>query len=144
MFQPHRFPLIYFTPPIGPPSYCETVLHTRVNKLKETLSVLYDMKDSQLPSCLALPKLSYTLRTCPPSHISNATDEFDSVIRSSLEAILGGPIPLWSWQKASLPSNRGGLNLRSASLHAPAAFISSASTSQSLVDLTTRQACQHT
>ncbi len=72
--QPHRFPLIYpslrkaLPSPIGPPSYCETVLHTRVNKLKETLSVLHDMKDSQLEtallrSCLALPKLSYT---CPP------------------------------------------------------------------------------
>ncbi len=125
--------------PIGPPSYCESVLQARVSKLKETLSVLHDMRDSQLEttllrSCLALPKFSYVLRTCPPGHISQAASQFDTAVRASLEAILGGPITSWSWQKASLPSNRGGLNLRSALLHAPAAFIASASSSQTLVE----------
>ena len=55
------------------------------------------METTLLRSCLALPKFSYTLRTCPPSHITKATSEFDAAMRESLEAILGGPISDWSW-----------------------------------------------
>ena len=46
---------------------------------------------------------------------------------------MGIPITEWSWLKVSLPSSRGGINLRSASLHAPAAYLASASCSQELV-----------
>ena len=41
---------------------------------------------------------------------------------------------LWSWMKATLPSSRGGLNLRSAVRHAPAAFLASISATQSLME----------
>ena len=52
-------------------------------------------------------------------------------VKETLEAIVGIPITEWSWLKASLPSSR--INLRSASLHAPAAYLASASCSQELV-----------
>ncbi len=111
-------------------AHCDSVLQARVDKMKETLSVLNYMGDSQvettlLRSCLALPKLSYILRTYPPDYISHATRQFDSTMRESLETIVSSLLTDCSWQKASLPSNRGGLNLRSAVSHAPAAFISS-------------------
>ncbi len=104
--------------------------------MKETLSALKYMGDSQvettlLRSCLALPKLSYILRTCPPDYISHATRQFDSTMRESLETIVTSPLTDWSRQKAS---NRGGLNLRSAVSHAPAAFISSAASSKTLME----------
>ena len=125
--------------PIGPSSFCEEVLQDRVGRIRESLGVLRDMHDSHLEtsllrSCLALPKLSYILRTCPPSSIINAAAGFDAAIREALESILGGPLTEWSWIKASLPSSRGGINLRSASLHAPAAFLASVSHSQALVE----------
>ena len=125
--------------PIGPPSTCEEVLQARIHKIKGCLGVLHELGDAQmettlLRSCLALPKLSYTLRTCPPSHITKATSEFDAAMRESLETILGGPISDWSWLKASLPSSRGGVNLRSAAKHAPAAFIASSAQSRGLVE----------
>ena len=47
---------------------------------------------------------------------------------------MGGPLSNWSWLKASLPSSHGGLNLRSASLHAPAAFLASSTASKHLVE----------
>ena len=124
--------------PIGPPSYCEDVLQSRVNNIKDTLKVLCDMEESQLEmallrSCLSFPKISYILRTCPPGHIPQATKDFDSAIRGSLEDIIGGPCSEWSGLKASLPSSRGGLNLREASLHAPAAFIASSAQFAGLV-----------
>ena len=53
-----------------------------------------------------------------------------------LEAIsdlAGGPLPNWAWLKASLPSSLGGLGIRRASLHAPAAYIGSLNQSRLLV-----------
>ena len=116
--------------PIGPPSFCEESLLHNVEKIKIALDRLGDLGDSQLEttllrSCLSLPKLSFTLRSCPPSHICHGAKAFDEAIRECLEHIIGGPISQWSWLKASLPSSRGGLNLRSAVLHAPAAFLGS-------------------
>ena len=80
------------------------------------------------------PKSLFRPSHLPPSHICHTTVDFDSAIRKSLEYIVGGPLSDWSWLKASLPSSRGGLNLRSASLHAPAAFLASSSGSQPLVE----------
>ena len=73
--------------------------------------------------------LSY-FTPAPPSYICLSAVEFDHTMRCALEAILGGPMSDWSWLKASLPSSRGGLGLRSASVHALVAFL--ASLSQSL------------
>ena len=125
--------------PIGPPDFCEDVFQARLAKLKVSLGALRDMGDSQLEttllrSCLALPKVSYVLRACPPSHICRTSVDFDKAIRVTLESILGGPISDWSWLKASIPSCKGGLGLRSASLHAPAAFLASSSASKPLVE----------
>ena len=124
--------------PIGPPSYCDEVVSKRIRKIKECLENLADLEDSQmettlLRSCLALPKVSFSLRTCPPSYIKQATDLFDDCMRDSLSDLAGCPLSDWAWQKASLPSSRGGLNLRRASLHAPAAFVSSVAQTRNLV-----------
>ena len=124
--------------PIGPTPYCEEVLQDRITGIRKSLAALHDMQDTQLEttllrSCLALPKFSYILRTTPPSYIEQAARDFDVAVRETLEAIVGIPITEWSWLKASLPSSRGGINFRSASLHAPAAYLASASCSQELV-----------
>ncbi len=83
------------------------------------------METALLRSCLALPKVSFSLRTCPPDHIKQATVTFDESLRDALSDLAGSPLSDWAWLKASLPSSRGGLNIRRASLHAPAAYISS-------------------
>ena len=65
-----------------------------------------------------------------PLHVSSRPHQatsFDAALRETLEAILGSPTTEWSWLKASLPSSRGGVNLRLAALHAPAAFVASTS-----------------
>ena len=46
-------------------------------------------------------------------------------MRDALSDLAGGPLSDWVWKRATLASSMGGLNLRSASLHASAAFISS-------------------
>ena len=55
-------------------------------------------------------------------------------MRHTLESIIGSPVSDWSWLKATLPSSRGGLNLRSALRHAPAAYLASHTTSFPLVE----------
>ncbi len=124
--------------PIGPPDYCEEVFGARLLKLKESLGALHSVGDCQvectlLRSCLALPKVSFILRACPPSHIQRTAAEFDRAIRCTLETIVGGPVSHWSWLKASLRCSHGGLNLRSALRHSPAAFLASTSVTKSLV-----------
>ena len=47
----------------------------------------------RLPS---LPKFSYVILTCPPSHVSQACSNVDCTIREALESILGGPLTDWS------------------------------------------------
>ena len=54
----------------------------RIEKVAEAVSKLQDLEDSQmeitlLRSCLALPKMAFSLRCCPPSHIQQAVSAFD-------------------------------------------------------------------
>ena len=125
--------------PVCPPDYCEEVFRGRLAKLRVSLVALLDMGDSQLEttllhSCLALPKVSFVLHACPRTHICQAATDFDRALREALESIMGGPLSDWSLLKVSLRSSLGGLNLSSASLHAPAAFLAACSSSQSLVE----------
>ena len=83
------------------------------------------METTLLRFCLALPKVAFALRTCPPSHIKEATTAFDNAMREALSDLAGAPLSDWAWLKASLPSSLGGLTVRQASLHAPAAFLGS-------------------
>ena len=126
--------------PIGSPSFCDLHVQKQVEKLSHTLSFLSDLRDSQmettlLRSCLGFPKISFLIRTCPPppALIKNAVSSFDSLIRQHLDDIVGGPLNSWSYTKTSLPISLGGLGLHRASLHAPAAYISSISSTEWLV-----------
>ena len=91
------------------------------------------METTILRSCLSLPKVAFALRTCPPNYIKAATDAFDDTMFESLSDLAGCPLSQWAWLKASLPSSLRGLNIQRASLHAPAAFISSLTQSRPLV-----------
>ena len=67
------------------------------------------METTLLWSCLALPKVAYVLRTCLPAQIPKALGSFDGLICNALSDLAGGPLPDWSWLKASLPSYLGGV-----------------------------------
>ena len=91
------------------------------------------MEATLLRSCLSLPKVAYMIHTCPPGLIHRALEEFDHTMRGAVSDITGCPLSNWAWLKASLPSSLGGLNIRQASLHAPAAFIGSFHQSEPLI-----------
>ena len=91
------------------------------------------LETTLLRSHLTLPKFFCILRTCPPSHTHNTALDFDAALHDTLTTILGSPLSEWSWLKASLPSTRSGVNLRSATLHLPAAFVASGSCHSQLI-----------
>ena len=116
--------------PIDPPSFCLNSILKRIGKVQSLFARLPDLHDSQiecalLRSCLSLPKIAFALRTCPPDFIYPALTVFDNLIREALSQLAGSTLSNWSWSKASLPSSLGGINLRQAVLHAPAAYIGS-------------------
>ncbi len=74
------------------------------------------METTLLRYCLALPKIAFALRTCPPGHVQEATTNFDNAMRDTLTDLAGGPLSERSWLKASLPSSLGGLTIRRAAL----------------------------
>ena len=109
-----------------------------MGKIKDCLSKLPDLEDSQiemslLRSCLTLPKVSFSLRTCPPNHIIQATTVFDDATHDALSVLDGSSLTEWAWLKALLSSCRGRLNLRWASLHAPTAYVGSQAQTSALV-----------
>ena len=102
--------------PFGSPSFCTSSILRRVQKIQGILGSLKDLQDSQIQttllcSCLALPKISFALRTCAPQLIQPALVAFDDCMRDALSDIAGGPLPEWSWLKTSLPVSKGGLGL---------------------------------
>ena len=109
--------------PVGPLSYCEAAMMKRV-KVQGVPERLPDLQDTQmetaiLRSCLALPNVSFVLRSCPPSHVKVAASAFDHAMRDALLDLAGGPLSDWVWSKASLPTSFGGLGVHQALRHAP-------------------------
>ncbi len=62
------------------------------------------METTLLRSCLDLPKVSFSMRTCPPDNIKQATSTFDEALREAVSDLAGSPLSDWAWLKASLPS----------------------------------------
>ncbi len=76
--------------------------------MKESLTKPPGLEDSQmettrLRSYLGLPKVSFSLRTCPPDNIKQATVTFDEALREAVSDQAGSPLSDWAWLKASLP-----------------------------------------
>ena len=124
--------------PIGSPAFSNQLVTARIEKLRQTLDLLPSLEDSHveyclLRSCLSLPTMSYSMRTCPPNHISSSLGLFDGLMRDALGSILGVGLSDRAWRQASLPVSLGGQGLRQVGLHSVAAFSVSSMHSSSLV-----------
>ena len=123
--------------PIGDHSFVQDKLKQKIEKVRsitEHLPLLHDahLEFVLLRSCLALPKVTFSLRTTDPTNHQDIWKDFDSITREALTRILGCPVNDLQWSQAKLPVSMGGLGLRAAEDHAPAAFISSLLSSQAL------------
>ena len=123
--------------PIGSKVFEKQAIEVRIDKVRELCSRLSLMEDAQseyvlLRSCLSIPKIMFTLRTTDPLHHQDLWQNFDNLTRDSLSKILGVPVNNCQWSQAQLPVSKGGLGLRAAVDHAPAAYITSLLSSQDL------------
>ena len=116
--------------PIGSPAFCISILSDVFDKTLEMLSLLSALRDSQmaitlLRSCMGFSTISFSLRSLPSHYIAPVLESFDNNILQAFEELLGCPISPWTRLKISLPVSLGGLNIRSSSIHAPAAYLGS-------------------
>ena len=90
---PTPFQLISLSPKEGSTSWVPPLVpQLIVKQLSEKSGG--DLQDAQmefvlLHSCLALPKVAFALRSCPPSKIRGATAAFDRAMR---EVVVGAPL----------------------------------------------------
>ena len=78
-----------------------------------------------LSACLGSCRLMYAMRTSRADWVEEVFQEFDGLLKESVESLLGSPLSDSAWRQAQLCTSQGGLGLRSASLHADAAFLAS-------------------
>ena len=125
---------------IGSLEWCESLLQRRVSKAKNLLDAIGRYSDAQgaftlLRSCSGWAKILYSCRTVPPPLQQKGLRQADTDIRHSLGRLVGSQLTDDSWRIASLGVANGGLGIRSAAEHAPAAYISSLGQTQALCTL---------
>ena len=107
----------------------------RALKIMEPRLLLLPAHDALfiLRHALALPRLLYTLRTCPTFLHIDILATYDSLLKDILSSVLNIRFIGTQFQQACLPVNNGGLGVRSAVMLAPSAFLASAAGTSHLV-----------
>ena len=130
---------IHLGSPIGSHKFIEESLSAVVKKVGDIIDKLHLLQDSHfefviLRSCLSIPKVTYNLRTTPPSAAtSKVWIEFDILIRDALSKLLGCNLAENEWKQAQLPLHLGGLGFRGAPSHSSSAFLGSILRSEELI-----------
>jgi hypothetical protein len=116
--------------PFGGAEFCAAHTSKRKAKAETLLQDIGGLESSQaalllIRHCASFCKLAYSARTVPPAAHAQALQEFNGDLRKALEDILGDEMSERNWMLAQLGIVHGGLGLRDASLHAPAAYVAS-------------------
>ena len=115
---------------IGTPEWCELLLGRRVSKARALIDAIGRFPDSHgafclLRSCSGWAKVLYSCRTVPPDAQRAGLQAADTDIRLALGRLVGSPLSDEDWRLVSLGISSGGVGARSASEHAPAAYVAS-------------------
>ena len=113
---------------IGSTELCERVLAKRVGKIKEALTMLSVIDDTQaelclLRCCIGFPKFAFAIRSTPPHLIPNATRSFDELMGDTAKQRFDLAFNASQKVQWALPIRCGGVGIRKASDIAPAAFL---------------------
>ena len=124
--------------PLGSTDYINSKFNDKIQKRTRSIQKLPKLEDPQiavaiLSKCLSLSKVNYFIRSSPPQLTKKLCSEFDAETTRSIEIILGTNLSLSSKIQISLPIKDSGLGLRSAESHAPAAFLSSFNSLESII-----------
>ena len=125
-----NFNMEYLKAPIGDDQFVDLWLKKKLNKLGKIVGLLSSMPHKHeaatlLRSTAAVCRVVYLMRILPPYQISNFIAEFDTLVRSGFEQILGIPMnDLW-WDIAKLPPKYGGMGWKTSSYTYGAHYIAS-------------------
>ena len=147
---PSQQGLVALGVPIGAPAFVETHLQSVLARQTELLRLLPLVGDTQvawlLLSYCAAPRAQYPLRTLPPLSTRAYAAVHDAAVLSCLDALLfadaAAGLPPTAALRAQLALRHGGLGLRSAVRHAPAAFWASWADSIKAIALRSRSFAQ--
>ena len=122
--------------PLGSHQYEHEKINQKIAKIQELTQLLPNLQDPHsefvlLRSCFSLPKTVFLMRSTDPTHHQDLWAVFDSLIRDTLNQILGSSVNDQQWAQAQVPVAMGGLGLGAVD-HTAGAFISSVHASQSL------------
>ena len=90
----------------------QTLLQKRVDKIANSLEALAKLEEPQialhlLRSCFSLPKINFALRTLHFSENCNVIQDFDRVVDSALDKIMGFKLSDVQRDQAALPFSEG-------------------------------------
>ena len=96
-----------------------------LERLEEVGAVDPQVALTLLRMCGGFCRLAHLARATPPSLAMTSLQLFDEDVRRSFSLCTAVDTTDVAWQQAQLSLSRGGLGMRSLSLHSPAAFIAS-------------------
>ena len=115
-----NFNMEYLKAPIGDDQFVYIWLKEKLKKLGQIVGLLSSMPHKHeaatlLRSTAAVCRVVYLMRILPPHQISIFIAQFDTLVRSGFEQILGIPMnDLW-WDIAKLPPKYGGMGWKTGS-----------------------------
>jgi hypothetical protein len=120
---------------IGDSSHCEQHAASKVANSFELLGQLVKLEDPQVATrlmrnCAGVCKVTHSMRTTPPHLQADALKDFDSALRATFCSTTGLLLTNNEWAQAGRGFKQAGLGLRSAPLHAEAAYLASACSSR--------------
>lgn len=123
--------------PIGSADFANRLLLKRIHKIDALFTEVRKLEEPQvqfclLRSCVGFPKIAFSLRTCPPVHLTECLQLFDGMVYNSLASIIGADLDMQCWQQATLPLSLGGVGITSAPSKAIPAFLGSVAQSMKL------------
>ena len=125
-----NFNMEYLKAPIGDDQFVHFWLKDKLKKLGKIVGLLSSMPHKHeaatlLKSTAAVCRVVYLMRILPPLQISCFITQFDTLVRSGFEQILGIPMDdLW-WDIAKLPPKYGGMGWKTGSHTYGAHYIAS-------------------
>ena len=118
--------------PIGDKDFCSAFISRKrsearplLERLEEVGAVDPHVALTLLRMCGGFCRLAHLARATPPSLAMTSLQLFDEDVRRSFSLCTAVDTTDVAWQQAQLSLSRGGLGMRSLSLHSPAAFIAS-------------------
>ena len=124
------FNMEYLKAPIGDDQFVKGWLKLKLQRLQEIVSLISKMPHKHeaatlMKSTAAVCRIVYLMRILPPNQISNFIKQFDTIVKSGFEQLLGITIrDLW-WEVAKLPPKYGGMGWKTGSHTFAAHYITS-------------------